>query len=206
RSTTPTCAVSFKRLLGGNVSFLAAIGEAPRQYQEKHERRDATTRGGYQEPGQALGSDPIPVVQAKTDIARDKRADVGVLGDPDLPSLQQSRQGPAADVDLDAISALSQRYEHGLRRPPDVAATRELRTERDGGNEEERRAHGQKEEPNARGHRSLHAREDVLLPNGSRLSCGRNAGGGKAAEPPVESAGEGTQFFRPERPAASSAC
>jgi len=43
-------------------------------------------------------------------------------------------------------------------------------------------------------------------PNGSRLSCGRNAGGRKAAEPPIEPAGEGTEFFAPERPTASSAC
>ena len=43
-------------------------------------------------------------------------------------------------------------------------------------------------------------------PNGSRLSCGRNAGGRKAAELSVEPAGEGTQFFPPERPPASSAC
>jgi len=32
-------------------------------------------------------------------------------------------------------------------------------------------------------------------PNGSRLSCGRNADGRKAAEWPMEPAGEGTQFF-----------
>src|SRR6266480_26069 len=42
-------------------------------------------------------------------------------------------------------------------------------------------------------------------PNGSRLSCGRNAEGRKAAEPQQKRlAGEGTQFFPPERPAASS--
>src|SRR5256885_2880108 len=43
-------------------------------------------------------------------------------------------------------------------------------------------------------------------PNGSRLSCGRNAGGRKGTEPPVQPVGEGTQFFSPERPAASIAC
>jgi len=36
-----------------------------------------------------------------------------------------------------------------------------------------------------------------VAPNGSRLSCGRSAGGRKVAEPPVEPAGEGTQFFAP---------
>jgi len=48
----------------------------------------------------------------------------------------------------------------------------------------------------------------VLLPNGSRLSCGRNARGRKAAERQKKSlAGEATQFFLTcERPAASSAC
>src|ERR1043166_6029371 len=43
-------------------------------------------------------------------------------------------------------------------------------------------------------------------PNGSRLSCGRSASRRKAAELPMKPAGEGTQFFPPERPAASSAC
>jgi len=44
-------------------------------------------------------------------------------------------------------------------------------------------------------------------PNGSRLSCGRNARGRKAVEPQIRGvAGEATQFFPHERPAASSAC
>jgi len=45
------------------------------------------------------------------------------------------------------------------------------------------------------------------LPNESRLSCGRNAGGRKAVERLKKGlAGEGTQFFPQERLAASSAC
>ena len=46
------------------------------------------------------------------------------------------------------------------------------------------------------------------LPNGSRLSCGRNACGHKTVEPQTKRlAGEATQFFPTgERPAASSAC
>jgi len=46
------------------------------------------------------------------------------------------------------------------------------------------------------------------LPNGSRLSCGRNAHGRKAVEPQIKRlAGEATQLFPTcERPAASSAC
>jgi hypothetical protein len=47
---------------------------------------------------------------------------------------------------------------------------------------------------------------NVRPPNGSRLSCGRNAVGCKGAEPPIEPAGEGTQVFPQERPPASSAC
>src|SRR5205814_3527180 len=45
-------------------------------------------------------------------------------------------------------------------------------------------------------------------PNGSRLSCGRSAGGRKAAEPQTKRrASEATQFLPTcERPAASSAC
>ncbi len=45
-------------------------------------------------------------------------------------------------------------------------------------------------------------------PNGSRLSCGRNADGRKAVERQIKRlASEGTQFFLTcERPAASSAC
>src|SRR2546427_5520656 len=43
-------------------------------------------------------------------------------------------------------------------------------------------------------------------PNGSRLSCGRNARWRKAVEPQIKRlAGEATQFFRQQRPAASSA-
>src|SRR2546430_2331117 len=39
------------------------------------------------------------------------------------------------------------------------------------------------------------------LPNGSRLSCGRNARGRKAVEPQTKRlASEATQFFPPERP------
>ena len=47
-----------------------------------------------------------------------------------------------------------------------------------------------------------------LLPNGSDLSCGRNARRRKAAEPQIKRpAGEATQFLPTcERPAASSAC
>jgi len=45
------------------------------------------------------------------------------------------------------------------------------------------------------------------LPNGSRLSCGRNARRRKVAERQIKRlAGEATQFFPPERPTASSAC
>src|SRR2546430_11509745 len=44
-------------------------------------------------------------------------------------------------------------------------------------------------------------------PNGSRLSCGRNACRRKEVEPQTKRlAGEATQFFPHERPAASSAC
>ena len=47
----------------------------------------------------------------------------------------------------------------------------------------------------------------AVLPNGSRLSCGRNAGGRKEVERLIELVGEATQFFSAcERPAASSAC
>jgi hypothetical protein len=46
------------------------------------------------------------------------------------------------------------------------------------------------------------------LPNGSRLSCGRNADGRKELEQQTKRlASEGTQLFLTgERPAASSAC
>ena len=45
-----------------------------------------------------------------------------------------------------------------------------------------------------------------VLPNGSRLSCGRNTGGRKEVERLMELNGEATQFFLTgERPAASSA-
>ena len=57
--------------------------------------------------------------------------------------------------------------------------------------------------------RNLHRMLDVRLPpNGSRLSCGRNARGRKAVEPQIKRlAGEATQLFPTgERPAASSAC
>jgi len=52
---------------------------------------------------------------------------------------------------------------------------------------------------------STHSR---LLPNGSRLSCGRNARWRKAVEPQTKRlASEATEFFPTcERPAASSAC
>src|SRR5207245_11329807 len=46
-----------------------------------------------------------------------------------------------------------------------------------------------------------------LPPNGARLSCGRNARGRKAVKrQKTRLAGEATQFFPQERPAASSAC
>ena len=47
-----------------------------------------------------------------------------------------------------------------------------------------------------------------VLPNGSRLSCGRNARRRKAVQPQKQRlAGEATQFFPTcERPTASSAC
>ena len=49
--------------------------------------------------------------------------------------------------------------------------------------------------------------EGSLRPNGSRLSCGRSARGRKQLELQTKRpASEATQFFRPERPAASSAC
>jgi hypothetical protein len=44
-------------------------------------------------------------------------------------------------------------------------------------------------------------------PNGSRLSCGRNAWGRKEVEQLIELDREATQFFPTcERPSASSAC
>src|SRR2546425_8233933 len=46
-----------------------------------------------------------------------------------------------------------------------------------------------------------------VMPNGSRLSCGRNARGRKAVEPQTKRlVGEATQFIPLERPPASSAC
>jgi len=46
----------------------------------------------------------------------------------------------------------------------------------------------------------------VLLPNGSRLSCGRNRRWRKEVEAQIKRlAGEARQFFPQERPAASSA-
>jgi len=48
---------------------------------------------------------------------------------------------------------------------------------------------------------------DNAPPNGSRLGCGRNAGGRKVVEPLIELVGEVTRFLPTcERPAASSAC
>src|SRR6266699_4039110 len=51
-------------------------------------------------------------------------------------------------------------------------------------------------------------RVEALPPNGSRLSCGRNARWRKAVEPQTKRlVGEATQFLPTcERPAASSAC
>ena len=48
----------------------------------------------------------------------------------------------------------------------------------------------------------------IVPPNGSRLSCGRNAWGRKAMEQQTKRlAGEATQFLPTgERPSASSAC
>ena len=47
----------------------------------------------------------------------------------------------------------------------------------------------------------------IALPNGSRLSCGRNARGRKEVQRQINRpASEATQFFPRERPAASSAC
>jgi len=47
----------------------------------------------------------------------------------------------------------------------------------------------------------------AVLPNESRLSCGRNARRRKALERQTKRpAGEATQFFPQQRPAASSAC
>jgi len=58
--------------------------------------------------------------------------------------------------------------------------------------------------------RLILARSMILRvqPNGSRLSCGRNARGRKETEPQTKRlASEATQFFPTcERPAASSAC
>src|SRR6266550_7477606 len=57
-----------------------------------------------------------------------------------------------------------------------------------------------------KGHAGL-ASISVLLPNGSGLSCGRNGGGRKVAEPLIEFAGVARQFLPTrERPAAASAC
>src|SRR5207253_1006490 len=57
------------------------------------------------------------------------------------------------------------------------------------------------------GNGNLSANGHCRLPNGSRLSCGRNARGRKEVERQTKRlAGEATQFFPPERPAASSAC
>jgi len=52
------------------------------------------------------------------------------------------------------------------------------------------------------------AEKDIeLLPNGSRLSCGRNPRWRKEAEPQKKRlAGEATQLFPHGRPTASSAC
>jgi hypothetical protein len=51
------------------------------------------------------------------------------------------------------------------------------------------------------------AATQTLLPNESRLSCGRNARRRKAVEPQKRRlASEATQFLPPERPSASSAC
>ena|SRR5438105_664594 len=53
----------------------------------------------------------------------------------------------------------------------------------------------------------VHGLSGAPLPNGSRLSCGRNDRWRKAVEPQTKRhAGEATQFFPQERPAASSAC
>ncbi len=53
-----------------------------------------------------------------------------------------------------------------------------------------------------------HRDRQLAPPNGSRLSCGRNARGRRVAEPQIKRlASEATQFFHTcERPAASSAC
>src|SRR5207253_3597678 len=55
---------------------------------------------------------------------------------------------------------------------------------------------------------SILSRCDYVAPNGSRLSCGRNAHQRKAVEQQIKRlAGEATQFLPTcERPAASSAC
>jgi len=55
--------------------------------------------------------------------------------------------------------------------------------------------------------RQVQIRHERLVPNGPRLSCGRNACGRKVVGPQTKRlAGEATQFFPHERPTASSAC
>ncbi len=68
-------------------------------------------------------------------------------------------------------------------------------------------ARGQVNKREAHDERKSCSHEVDGLPNGSRLSCGRNGGRRKALEPQRKMlAGEATQFFLHERPAASSAC
>src|SRR3989442_159172 len=80
--------------------------------------------------------DRVRVVEAEADIARCQDAQASVLYNPELSSLEQSRERSATRIDLHPILALRERNEHGRRRPPDVPAPREFRVERDGGNKE----------------------------------------------------------------------
>src|SRR3989442_13926796 len=131
-------------LLGGTPLPLAAVGEAPRQDQQEHERGDAATSGVHQQQRKALGAHRVPVVETEADIARRHDGAATVLRNPQLSSLEQRREGLAASVDLHPILTLGERNGHGVWGPPNVASLREFAVERDRGDKEERHAEGEK--------------------------------------------------------------
>jgi len=90
-------------LLGSNRLLLASICKTPGG-DEKNEQPTGTACSCVEEDNwKACDANPIPIIEAKTDLARPQGAGAGFVGDPQFSLIQQRTKRLASNVDLHPI-------------------------------------------------------------------------------------------------------
>src|SRR6266568_6191963 len=107
--------------LGGNRLTCPSARDAKNESHDQHNGGGTHRHGVDEDDGDPLCPYPVPVVEAKANLAHHEDSGAPIVRNANLASLQQTSEWAAASIDLHPVLALGERDEQSVWRPPDVA-------------------------------------------------------------------------------------